>query len=74
MARVRNSSLTQSSLEGLAGAPPSQPSITGIDGLDRVLYQVSDSLKNLDTALNITTVASTVAALTGVLLLIRTRK
>lgn len=49
------------------------PSITGIDAVDKILYKVSDSLDNLNTALTITTVASTVAALCGLALLFRTR-
>lgn len=77
MAHVRSTSLTRAGLAGfgaLGAAEPTRPSLTGIESVDRVLYKVSDSLDNLNMALNITTVASTVAALAGVLLLVRTRK
>ena len=61
-------------LAGLGGAVATRPSITGIDSVDKMLYDVKDSLEDFKTATTVTTISSIAAALCGVLLLIRTRK
>lgn len=58
----------------LGGLGNTMPSITGIDAVDRVINKVTKSLDDLETALTISTIASTTAALCGILLLFRVRK
>lgn len=51
---------------------PKREGLTGIESVDRFLWDVQDSVSDLKTAMTITTACSVAAALGTVLLLIRT--
>lgn len=80
MARVRSTGLNRGALSGLSylGAlgdvAPTRPSITGIDSVDRMLYNVEDQLETFKLAMTVTTISSLAAAICGVLLILDGRK
>lgn len=58
---------------GLSDLGPTMPSITGVDSIDRVIYDVKGKLDDFETAMTVTTISSLAAAI-GVVLLIVDRK
>lgn len=57
-------------MTGFAGLDGTAPSITGIDVVDQVLYNVKGKLDDFQTAMTVTTISSLAAALCGVILII----
>lgn len=57
-------------LGSLGDVGVSKPAITGIDAVDKAIYNVEDQLDTFKIAMTITTIASAVGAIAGVLLIL----
>lgn len=61
---------TYQGLNGLGDAAVARPSITGVESIDKFLYDAEDELATFKLAMTITTISSLAAAIAGVILIL----